>query len=328
MAEPGRPAQPAAAQPQPFTAAAAQHEDHAPALNGPSHTAGGAGLPKPSEASASQAEPQPAAAHGDTVGDSVRVNSETHAPEGSSVQPPAGATAGEAASRSAAQAPAIASPIADTAQAPEEPVAADVAQRAADGASCIASHDQVMEQRSGDGGDVQAEALTSAVAEALALARDDRHVASDGANAPAAVLAGPQRPAALAGLPNGDVTADADEASDPPAEPAADAAEQPLPADGADAAEPAAPDAAEEVTAGSPAKPPLPQPDSSRALQQEKDQQMQDSAADGPRSGEGQQKSDRLHMVGSIPDMSAAWKAKVAVSDATQVRWVRVRVRV
>lgn len=332
-AEPGRPAQHAAAQPQPSTAAAAQQEDSAPELNGPSQSEGGAGLvPKPPmEDAASEAEPQPAAAHGDTVGDGVAVSSKAHVSEGSNVQLPASVAAGEAASRLAAQVPTTVAPITDTAQS-AEPAAEDVAQTpeetAADGALGIVPHDQVSEQRSDDGGDVHAEALTSAVAEALALAQDDSHDA-DGADAPVADLRTPQRSAAPAGLPNGDVTADANEDSEPTAEPAADTAEQPLPADGAGAAadrEPAAPDAAETAEeASSPAKPPLPRPDSDKALQQQQDQQS--AAANGPRPDEGPGSKDKLHMVGSIPDMSAAWKAKVAVSDATQVRWVRLRVR-
>ena len=73
-------------------------------------------------------------------------------------------------------------------------------------------------------------------------------------------------------------------------------------------------DPAEHAAADVPGKPPLPRPDSSKALQQQ-----QQPAADGKPLLGGLQRPDKLHMVGSIPDMSAAWKAKVAVSDETQV---------
>ena len=69
----------------------------------------------------------------------------------------------------------------------------------------------------------------------------------------------------------------------------------------------------EDGAADVPGRPPLPRPDSSKALPQ------QQSETDGPQAG-GLVKPDKLHMVGSIPDMSAAWKAKVAVSDETQAR--------
>ena len=75
------------------------------------------------------------------------------------------------------------------------------------------------------------------------------------------------------------------------------------------------PERAEDTATDVSGKPPLPRFDSSKATQQ---QQQPQPAADGAMAG-GLSKPHKLHMVGSIPDMSAAWKAKVAVSDEAQV---------
>ena len=333
----------------------------------------------------------------DTIDDGAEGSGKAAASASSSVHPAASVLAGEAADRRAIPAASTASSIADTAQTPEFGAldAVQPPESASHDASATIPGEQVGKQCSSGSETAPAEKITSAVAEALALAEEGNHDA-DTADAPQAELAQAQRPATAAGLPNGD-SADAAESdgmlgedescasegpdapgtasssnaagnppagsgkyagertragvaegdggdpvnsgkpttdarpldrpvtdelasgadSHPSAELAADLTDQPSPTDEADLDEQAIANTEEAETTSSPAKPPLTGPDSSKIVGQQ-----QSAVADGPdaaRSAEGPGKPDKLHMVGSIPDMSAAWKAKVAVSDATQV---------